>query len=60
MLSCCMACFKVPADFFVYLTQSEVLAAEVHGLVNVEAVHFDAVALIKRVPDNGTLVFICE
>ncbi len=55
-----MACFKVPADFFVYLTQSEVLAAEVHGLVNVEAVHFDAVALIKRVPDNGTLVFICE
>lgn len=55
-----MACFKVPDNFLVYLTQSEVLAAEVHGLVNVKAVHFDAVAVIKRIPDNGTLVLICE
>ncbi len=46
-------------NFSVYITQHKILTAEVHGPVNVKAVHLDAVALIMRIPDNGALILIC-
>ena len=56
----CIVYINVLHDLDVYLTQLEILAAEINGPVNVKAVHFDAVALIKRVLDNGTLILIYE
>jgi hypothetical protein len=43
----------------VNFTALEVLAAIIYCPVNIEAVHLDAIALVKRVPDNGTLVLVC-
>jgi hypothetical protein len=45
--------------FFVNFTDLEVLATIIHCPVNIEAVHLDAIALVKRIPDNGALVLIC-
>jgi hypothetical protein len=42
----------------VNFTDLEVLATIIYCHVNIEAVHLDAIALVKRVSDNGALVLV--
>ena len=55
----CIQAGKVSCYSLVNFTDLEVLATIIYCPVNIEAVHLDTVALVKRVPDYGTLVLIC-
>lgn len=50
---------QVLGNSLINFTQFKVIAAQVHGFIDVQTVHLAAVAFVQRVPDNGALIFIC-